>query len=139
MLCIIQLNRDITPLIPKITTSRAEFISFIIKICKENRYTCHGFDIKQFTEGLDRINSKKYRGHYFCGLIFVESLDFLVIHHELMHHAALKLKFYTKNDVWLKFENLMDRLQYAISMTRAKLECKILNLVQRKIHYYITE
>lgn len=137
----IKLDRDIVPLIPKVTTSKSKFVIHILNTCKKFKYAV---DEKELYKGLHNVNLKKYGkylflGHYFCGLIFVKKLSFLIIYHELMHHIFLKLRFFSHNAFWEKFDSLLDKHQYSMARLKAKIECRILNLIQGKVHYYIME
>ena len=91
--------------IPRVTTSRKEFIEYIKLIC-EDAYV----DKEKKTEWVKRVVSELNEAHYFVGLIFVERVNFYLIFHELVHHVARLLKALTQSKFWYSLDYLIDEL-----------------------------
>lgn len=85
--------------IPKVTTSREEFIKHIDIVC-----TAFGVPIKYEREWLARVNDISSHGNYFYGMIFVVKLSPYVIVHELIHHIANTLRYFTLSEFWYKLD-----------------------------------
>jgi len=81
--------------IPKVTTSREEFIRHIHAVC-----VAFGVPIKYERGWLTRVNDCSGHGSYFYGMIFVEKLSLYLIIHEFIHHIANTLKYFTLSEFW---------------------------------------
>lgn len=94
-------------LIPEVTTSRKELITYVIRVCKEYKIP----DLANKEEKwIHRIESQLADAHYFEGLIFVKSLSPYLIFHELVHHISRLLKHFTNSTKWIILDNLVDCL-----------------------------
>ena len=127
-------EEDISPFIPKVTTSRKDFINYIFDICEKYN---EKINIKKLEAGIKWIESGGCYGHYFCGMIFIERVSFRIIHHELMHHIAFKLRAFTHSNLWYWIDMLTDTLTVKLTLIKTKLECMVMNLFDREHYHYV--
>jgi len=95
---------------PSVTTSKEEFIEYIIMTC----------EAKNVEEEKKEQWVKKVReclcseGHYFYNMIFLHAIKADVILHELIHHIAKELKVRTLSSFWEILDNLDDVIDILI-------------------------
>jgi len=91
--------------LPVVTTSRKDFIEYIKFIC-EDTY----IDEERKTEWINKVILELHEAHYFVGVIFINSLSFYLIFHELTHHLATLLGHLTQSKIWYNLDYLIDEL-----------------------------
>jgi len=102
-------------LIPRVTTSRKELISHIMKICEVYELEeKDDFWIERIKFWVKRIEECVCDAHYFEGLIFVDKLAPYPILHELVHHVSRVLKYLTESTMWYGLDCLVDNIDIVI-------------------------
>lgn len=90
-------------LFPLVTLSRKIFLQYIIEVCRDV-----DMDIEQEKKWIEYIEKEISRGHYFEGMIFMESRSLYIFTHELIHHVARLLREYTKSKMFYIIDYLID-------------------------------
>ena len=69
---------------------------------------CRDVDNNREKEWIEQVKKKLSHGHYFEGMIFIESKSLYVFTHELIHHIARLLRGYTQSRIFFWIDYLVD-------------------------------
>jgi len=95
--------------IPKVTTSKDEFIEYICKVCEAKDI---GEEIIE--DWVWHVWDNLYQAHYFYGMIYVCELRPYFLLHELVHHIAQLLRKMTHSKKWYSLDYIIDTVDKVI-------------------------
>lgn len=90
-------------LFPLVTLSREVFLQYILKVCRDAKLA-KGRELTW----IEQVKEKMSRGHYFEGMIYMESRSLYVFLHELIHHIAWILRGYAQSKRLYIIDSLID-------------------------------
>lgn len=99
--------------LPKVTTSKEEFLKHIEYICK----TANVPDNIEY-KWISIVENDDTYGYYFFNVMFVCKLSFLSILHELIHHFAKEIRGRTIHDFWYIIDEINDIIAHLIDEKR---------------------
>jgi len=100
-------------MLPKVTTSKEEFIKHIIATCESEN-----IDEEKQKNWVKKVKNNVSAGNYFWGMIYVEEAHFNLIAHELIHHLIEHLRIRTQNEKWVLLHDLNDSLYILLFLWR---------------------